>query len=48
MEVENWLPSVCGTCEKANRGAKTCAVYPDGIPWEYREREVERDRERGK
>ena len=80
MEVENWLPSVCSTCEKANRGARTCAVYPDGIPWEYQqkikgrpderdqqetdpqrwmtpewrqimqelEREVERDRERGK
>ena len=46
MEVENWLPSVCGTCEKANRGAKTCAVYPDGIPWEYRRKVKGRPDER--
>lgn len=38
MEVENWLPSVCSTCEKANRGARTCAVYSDGIPWEYQQK----------
>ena len=38
MEVENWLPIVCSTCEKANRGAETCAVYPNGIPWEYQQK----------
>lgn len=46
MEVENWLPIVCGTCEKANRGARTCAVYPDGIPWEYRRKVKGRPDER--
>ena len=45
-KVENWLPSVCGTCEKANRGAMTCAVYPDGIPWEYRRKVKGRPDER--
>lgn len=35
-----------GTCEKANRGARTCAVYPDGIPWEYRRKVKGRPDER--
>lgn len=48
MEVENWLPSVCSTCEKANRGAMTCTVYPDGIPWEYRRKVKGRPDERDK
>ena len=46
MEVENWLPIVCSTCEKANRGAMTCTVYPDGIPWEYRRKVKGRPDER--
>ena len=38
MEVEIWLPSVFRTCEKANRGARSCAVFRDVITWEYQQK----------
>ena len=27
---------VCGDCEKAHQGVRTCEIYPEGIPEVYR------------